>query len=156
MKAHWTIVYWCADHAHGSGFFGLLFTLEPTKRVRESLKACDARPIFPQTTAVGIDMGPGHACSAETEGKSSPVFCAKLLASTLLLDTRVQRKTVRTCSSTCFSDSQAPCCDMAAPVCSSTVAVCAVLGWAVGCLGTVSLSVDLAPSSLHPPSTAAR
>ena len=33
-----------------------------------------------------------HACSAETEGKSSPVFYAKLLASTLLLDTRVQRK----------------------------------------------------------------
>lgn len=32
MKAHWTIVYWCADHAHGSGFFGLLFTLEPTKK----------------------------------------------------------------------------------------------------------------------------
>lgn len=37
-------------------------------------------------------MGPGHACSTETEGKSSPVFYAKLLASTLLLDTDVQRK----------------------------------------------------------------
>ena len=93
MKAHWTIVDWCADHAHGSGIFGLLFTLEPTKEeVRESPKHVMPVRFFLQTIAVGIDMGPGHACSAETEGKSSPVFYAKLLASTLLLDTRVQRK----------------------------------------------------------------
>jgi hypothetical protein len=40
-------------------------------------------------------MGPGHACSAETEGKTSPVFYAKLLASAVLLGSCVQRKTVR-------------------------------------------------------------
>ena len=32
MKVHWTIVDWCADHAHGEGFFGLWFTLEPIKK----------------------------------------------------------------------------------------------------------------------------
>ena len=35
------------------------------------------------------------AMPAETEGKTSPVFYAKLLASTLLLDTRLQCKTVK-------------------------------------------------------------
>jgi hypothetical protein len=72
-------------------------------------------------------MGPGHACSAETEGKTSPVFHAKLLASMVLLGSCIQRKTVRTCSSTCFSDRQAPCCDMAAPVVVPPVAVCVCL-----------------------------
>jgi hypothetical protein len=60
-------------------------------------------------------------------------------------------KTVRTCSSTCFSDRQAPCCDMAAPVVVPRVAVLCVLGPAVGCLGTASLPVDLAPSFSIPP-----
>ena len=60
-------------------------------------------------------------------------------------------KTVRTCSSTCFSDRQAPRCDMAAPVCSSTRRSLCVLGPAVGCLGTASLPVDLAPSFSIPP-----
>jgi hypothetical protein len=66
-------------------------------------------------------------CSAETEGKTSPVFYAKLLASAVLLGSCVQRKTVRTCSSICFSDRQAPCCDMAAPVVVPPVAVCVCL-----------------------------
>jgi hypothetical protein len=96
MKAHWTIIYWCADHAHDSGFLDSLFTLEPTEReVRESLRACDAARFFRRLPKSELTWALDNACSAETEGKSSPVFYAKLLASTLLLDTRLQRKTVK-------------------------------------------------------------
>jgi len=78
-------------------FLDSLFTLETyQEEVRESLKACDACPIFPQTTAVGIDMGPG-TCLQCRDGKANLLlfFYAKLLASTLLLDTCVQCKTVK-------------------------------------------------------------